>query len=210
MKNYKVKRAISYFVDLIIISIIISLLSNIKAINPKYEEYREAYSKYTEKINGAVQNDNTTYIMDKEMEHIMYEISYYSISYTIIECAVIILYFTLFPALFDGQTIGKKLLKLKIVDEESEQKTSLFKYFIRSLLQPMFSTGLFYCSLTLIGNLLFLVIFKENHFVTINKVFMMTGIIWGYVDTIYCLSRDDHKSIHDTITKTRVIDVTNK
>jgi len=210
MKNYKFKRAVAYFIDLFIISIIITLLSNIKAINPKYDEYREAYNKYTEKVNDSVSSENKSLTIDKEMEELMYKVSYYSISFTIIEASVIILYFTIFPLLFGGQTIGKKITRLRIESLNDNKKPSFFNYLLRSLLLPMFSTGLFYCAITLIGNLIFLVAFKRAHFMTINKVFMMVGIVWGYADTIYCLSREDNKSLHDLITQTHVVEINTK
>jgi uncharacterized RDD family membrane protein YckC len=210
MKNYKFKRALSYFIDLLIISIIISLLSNIKAINPKYKEYREAYTKYSEALNEAVNSENKSLVIDKDMEKLMFEVSYYSISFTIIEFGVILLYFTFFPFFFGGQTIGKKILKLRIESTNEDKKPSFISYLLRALLLPMFSTGLFYCVITLVGNLICLVIFKEAHFMTINKIFMMSGIIWGYADTIYCLSRQDNKSLHDLITKTQVVEINSK
>ena len=210
MKNYKFKRAISYFVDFLIISLIITLLSNIKALNPKYNEYNKAYTKYVDLYNDVLNNESKLTDMDDEMKTVMFEVSYYGISYTIIEFSVILLYFTMFPFLFGGQTIGKKLLKLKISGTNEEDKVSFIRYFIRALIYPIFSSGLFYCAITLIGNLLGLVIFKDNHFITINKIFVVAGLVWGYIDTIYGLSRQDGKSIHDLVTKTQVVPVDTK
>ena len=143
MRNYKVRRVLSYFIDFLIISLLITLLSGIKALNPKYNEYRQAYTQYKELFDEAINGDNINYKIDTKTEKLMYDISYYGISYTIIEISVIVLYFTLFPTFFGGQTIGKKITKLKVTKNNDEGKVSFLTCLLRAAIYPIFSTGLF-------------------------------------------------------------------
>ena len=209
MKNYKVKRALAYIIDYFIISLLIALLSSVKILNPKNNEYQEAYVKYSELFNEAVNAENPSYTITPEMETLMYDISYYGMSFTIIEFAVIIIYFTFFPMAFNGQTIGKRIMKLKIVNEQEKDKVSFITYLIRSIIYPVFSTGLFYCSVTLIINTICLLFLKQGNYILINKITLIIGLMWGYTDAIVALSRQDNKSLHDILLKTKVVDINN-
>ena len=199
MKNYKVKRVLAYFIDFLIVSVIVTLLSNVKVLNPKYKEYHETYEKYVEIMDEKITANKVDYAIDDEMENIMYKLSRYGISYTVIELVTIMLYYTLFPLFFEGQTIGKKITKLQITSRKDDSKPPFIKLLLRALIYPIFSTGLFYCSFTMIGNVLGLIIFKQAYFLTINKAFLIIGLAWGYIDAIYLISRKDNIALHDIL-----------
>ena len=137
MKDIKIKRMCAYVIDIFIVLILVTLLSQINVLNPYKNKYDKAYEKYTDFYEENF-SENTTIDYDtlKSPEYldIMHDLSYYSISYSIIEIVVTILYFTLFPLLFDGQTIGKKIFKLKIVKSEPNEKVSLNNYLVRSII----------------------------------------------------------------------------
>ena len=122
MKDIKIKRICAYVIDIFIVLILVTLLSQINVLNPYKNKYDKAYEKYTEFYEENF-SENTTIDYDtlKSPEYldIMHDLSYYSISYSIIEIVVTILYFTLFPLLFDGQTIGKKIMKIRIVNDDN-------------------------------------------------------------------------------------------
>ena len=209
MDKFKIKRLVAYLIDSVIISVIIILLSNLKIINPKYEQYKEARTKYQEKYDEIL-SSNTSYIIDDEMRDLMYDVSYYGVSLTAIEFGVIILYFTLFPTFFKGQTIGKKIMKLMIVSSDEGKKVSFFTYLFRSLIYPIFSLGLFYCATTVMGDMIFLLVLKKSHFDLTKQIFIYIGLIWGYADSIFGLVRKDNKLLHDIVTRTKVIEIENK
>ena len=199
-----IKRVFAYMIDFVIIVVITSLLSGVKALNPKYEEYQAAYTEYMEMYNEIIQSSNSSYTITPQMESVMYDVARYSISMSIIELSVIVLYFTMFPFLFQGQTIGKKLLKIRIVHKDEGKKPGFVNYLLRAILYPLFTSGIFYCAVTLTLNILGLVIFKQTHFVNINKTVLMIGIVWGYIDTFSCVFRKDGRPLHDLIANTKI------
>ncbi len=199
-----IKRVLAYMIDFVIIVVLTSLLSGIKALNPKYDEYHAAYTEYMEMYNEIVQSSNSSYTITPQMESVMYDVARYSISYSIIELSVIVLYFTFFPFLFQGQTIGKKILKIRIVHKDNDKKLGFVNYLLRAMLYPLFTSGIFYCAVTLLLNILGVVLFKQTHFVNINKTILLMGIAWGYIDSFSCVFRKDGRPLHDLISNTKV------
>ena len=116
MKNINFKRFTAYLIDLLIISVLVTLISQIKILNPYNSKYIETSEKfkayYTENIETS-ENISYKQLFNKEYINIMHDLSKYSVSTSIIEIITIIAYFTAFPLLFNGQTIGKKICKLK-------------------------------------------------------------------------------------------------
>ena len=87
MKDIKIKRMCAYVIDIFIVLILVTLLSQINVLNPYKNKYDKAYEKYTEFYEENF-SENTTIDYDtlKSPEYldIMHDLSYYSISYSII------------------------------------------------------------------------------------------------------------------------------
>ena len=161
MKDIKIKRICAYVIDIFIVLILVTLLSQINVLNPYKKKYDKAYEKYTEFYEENF-SENTTIDYDtlKSPEYldIMHDLSYYSISYSIIEIVVTILYFTLFPLLFYGQTIGKKICKIKLSSDKG--KLTFGSLLIRVLFYPIFTNIILYTTLSNILTLLCVILFK--------------------------------------------------
>ena len=116
-------RIIAYLLDILLVYIIISFLVSIRFINPYYDEYLEAYNKYSEILTKEENDVNK--IVDTAKDY-FYDINKYGIVYNIASCAVIILYYGLFQKYNNGQTLGKKIMKIKVVDNKSNAILVLF------------------------------------------------------------------------------------
>lgn len=206
--NIKYKRFIAYLIDIFIISFVVSLLSGIKVINPKADKYNKTVDRYNNYIK-EVENkplEKPEDIFTKEYIDITYKLSYYGMSYTITKIVVVILYFSLYPFFFDGQTIGKKLLKIKIINKDEKKKLPLWKLLIRSIILPISSSVMVYTVFSesiLVG----LVLFTKN-MVYIKASLIVSSImtILGYADIFRFASNKDSESLHDKILKTKVIE----
>ena len=126
------KRISAYLMDILLIFIMISLIIEIKFINPNYDEYVDSYEKY----NDVIDDYNNELITEEELVKLntenYYAISKYSVSYNIVIVVGLILYFVVFQKFTGGQTLGKKLMKIKVVNNNNEKPT-LFKLFLRCL-----------------------------------------------------------------------------
>ena len=92
----------------------------------KYEDNKISkgeYKKITTEINDKFNNEaqNYIYILNKK-----------SISNTIITLVTTLLYFGILQYILKGQTIGKKIMKLKITSA-TDKKINIINYILRSL-----------------------------------------------------------------------------
>lgn len=203
MKDIKIKRICAYVIDIFIVLILVTLLSQINVLNPYKKKYDKAYEKYTEFYEENF-SENTTIDYDTlklpEYLDIMHDLSYYSISYSIIEIVVIILYFTLFPLLFDGQTIGKKICKIKLSSDKG--KLTFGSLLIRVLFYPIFTNIILYTTLSNILTLLCVILFKGKIYFYSNLIISIIATIYSYIDILFMINKD--VSIHEKLSHTKV------
>ena len=135
--NFK-KRALAYTIDINILGLILLLVNVIvpkdeKDINVKLNSLNETYLNKEISFNDYLE----------EYSIISYEIDKNNIIYTIVNVIFVMIYFIIMPFIFNGQTIGKKIMKIKLVKEDKLTITSLV---IRNLI----INGLGYMLLSLI------------------------------------------------------------
>ncbi len=207
MKNIKVKRMVAYFIDLFIISMLATGIGMINFLNPHEQEYQktvEEVYEYTESIANTTLS--TEDIINEEYADLLYDINYYSISQTLITIVVIVLYFTLFPRFNNDQTIGKQLVKIKVVYKDQE-RVPMYIYFIKSLIMPVFANVILF---NVIGNIINVVLLfgvKGMAYLYANTIVTNIINVLCYVDVIKTISSKEGKSLRDVITKTRVVEL---
>ena len=124
------KRACAYIIDLMLILIISSLFAGIEALNPNEEKYEETYNQYKTMISNA---SDINSINNEEVINITYDMSKYGISIEIINLVVTVLYFVVFQYLNNGNTLGKTLMKIKVVSKDGK-KIKFYQILLRSLI----------------------------------------------------------------------------
>lgn len=129
MKAKISKRLFAYIIDILILGIILLLTSkfilnndNVKNLNIELDVLNENY------LNGDVSVSN--YI--NHYAEISYDLDKHSIGYTIVNIIFIVIYFIIGPYFLNGQTLGMKLFKIKVVKEEG--KLTLNDLFVRNLI----------------------------------------------------------------------------
>lgn len=191
------KRIGAYFIDVIIVSIIISLFTSISYLNPNTSKIKEYNDKMDEKVKEILKADNMDYeAVYNELEEDKYQIDFLSVHSSVIELVVLFLYFSIFQFYNNGQTIGKKLLHIQVVANNKE-KLRLSHTIIRSA----FLNSILILSLSIIAVLY------------LNKgIYVKTSTILDIIDfgiTIACiimvLKREDGMGLHDVLAGTRVL-----
>lgn len=204
MINIKVKRIMAYMIDLMIVITLIGLISQIKCLNPNEDKYNATYDEYSEYMSSMdSQNLTVEDVINEEYISYVYDISYYSISYTITQIVVIVLYFTLFPLFNKNKTIGKSLMKIE-VKKSDNRKAGFLTHFVRSLLVPIWSSIVLYNVVTFIFSVAILFIFKDYAYLYSSLIITYGITIYCYVDIIFMLVRKDGRSLHDLICNTTV------
>lgn len=190
MKATFIQRLLAYLLDFIIISLIFSLITvGLKTDNSISKKYDDLYEKLMKEeiTSKEYLNDYTNLIYDNQKANVIPNT---------LNIVLIIVYFIVFQYLNKGQTIGKKLMKIKIVNDK-KQEISLLQMFIRSIMIYSIFSGL-------TNILLFFNVSK--------KVYMSLYLIIGSIESlilllcaIFILYRNDKRALHDIATKTMVI-----
>lgn len=192
MKAPFFKRLVSYIIDIIIVSTIVTVIC--LALPDKGKESEKKLEELSTKL------------MDKEIDIDKYMTEYKNIIYdnnkknmleTGINLAITVAYFVIFQYMNKGQTLGKKLLKIKVVDNDSKREIGIVKGLLRTLLiQNLLS------SIVTIGLISF--ISKKAY---INMYLSISEIesIFVFITAILVLYRKDGRGLHDMIANTTVI-----
>ena len=190
MKANFIQRALAYLLDIIIVSLIFSIITIGFKPNTEIEKkYNEVYDNY---INGEITAEQ--YL--EEYTDVLYDMQKANALPNAINTVLIIVYFIVFQYLNKGQTIGKKLLKIKIVNEDKKE-ISLKQMLIRGIM-----------IYSILSSLINIILF----FNVSRKVYMTSYLSVGAIETlilflsaIFILYRNDKKALHDIVSKTIVI-----
>lgn len=194
----KIKRFIAFIIDIFIVSIISEALSNVSFINIYKDQYIETYGEYQE-IYDEFSNENITLEeYNNKVIYYNYELSKLSIISNSIFIIIFIAYFVGTNCLYEGQTLGKKLMNIKIVNENNK-KVSAWIYLLRTIL----ITGISGTFLLIISVL----IFKEDLFYTLSYIICLLQYISQLIIGISIIVNKNGKGLHDWICKTKVIEL---
>lgn len=187
------KRACAYIIDLMLILIISSLFAGIEALNPNVEKYEETYNRYKTIISNA---SDVNSINNEEVINITYDMSKYGLSIEIINLVVTVLYFVVFQYLNNGKTLGKTLMKIKVVSKDSK-KIKFYQILLRSLIiNSILSSFVLILILSFCSKSIYLLSSRYIQFIDMTLVF---------VSIIMILFRQDGRGLHDIIASTEVI-----
>ncbi len=193
MKAHFYQRLVAYIIDVFILGIIISILGVIILPSNNVNTLRdEAAIEFDNYIAGETTNE----VYVNRMMQIYYDIDHETIGQDIIQFTIYVLYFIVFQFRNNGQTIGKKIMKIKIVKNDKTPLTTddLAK---RSLI----INGLLFAMITLLG---IITLDKVTYF-GVNAVigFIQLSII--VISAFMVLYRKDGRGIQDLFAGTKVI-----
>ncbi len=191
------KRFGAYVVDMFIITIICSLFTLVKFINPSYDKYIKASEEYNEVIASFRDEDIDAKEFNEKVRDLEYSLNKNGCIYIGIEIVVIFLYFGLFAYYRKGQTLGKQLFSLQIISS-NDKELQLYNYFIRVFILY----GIIPSILRLIG-----VCFNHNIYNTVSLASSYIDTFLGLVIALMILFTKDGRGLHDKLAGTKVIDL---
>ena len=146
-------------------------------------EYKKIVSEIKEELN-QIKNDYT-YILGK-----------IAISDSIIILICTLLYFGVIQYFLNGQTIGKKILKLKVVSA-TDKEINIANYILRTLIV----NSVF---LNIIG-VIFLGFSSKSTYIQVDSILSTLVSIVEAIIIFLVLTRDDDRGLHDLLFNTKVI-----
>ena len=191
MKKVTGKRFCAYIVDYVIVALIASLFARVPILNPNYDRYMEEYNKYIESVKTSLNDSASDEIIDNS-----YEMTKLGVNITIINLVVGAIYFVVVPYFMNGQTLGKKMLKIRMVDDNNE-RPKLYQVLIHSIIINSLLT-------TTISVITLLCLSKATY-LNISEVVQIIdmGLLFGSFGCM--IVRKDGKGIHNILAHTNVI-----
>ena len=192
-KPYFFPRLVAYIIDVTLVSIV---CSGILFLFPKNENYSKYLKEYQEVQTNFIDNKIEADEYIHKVADITYDIDYSNVLSMIVEVVLLILYFIVFQFYNKGQTFGKKLMKLRVVNNNGNELT-LNQVTCRALIIDSILINLF-----MIAALLFLG--RNYYYYASLSLQILSGIII-FVTLMMIFFRKDGRGLHDVVTGTKVI-----
>ncbi len=192
MKKVTGKRVVAYIIDYFIVALIASLFARVQILNPQYDEYMKEYQNYTESLKEIMTDESGA----EKLESMSYDLAKKSININIISLVVSVIYFVGFQFINKGQTLGKKILKLKLIDTENE-KLRFYQVLLNSaVINNLVTTGL---------TILFITYMSKATYLKYSQVLQLLeiGLLLGSL--AFMIMRNDGRGLHDLLAKTNVV-----
>ena len=190
-----VQRLGAYLIDMFLIFLISSIVTMPFTSSNNYEKLSEETNKVVEEYtNGKI--DMNTYM--NRVSSISYDMARETGLSSIIMIAVYVLYFIVYQYYNKGQTIGKKLMKIRIESVDSEQ-LSINVMLVRAFIINSILVNLIVLTISILGN--------RDVYTTGVSIFQLIQYVVLFVIALMVLSRKDKRGLHDIICHTKVVNV---
>ena len=212
------KRFIAYLIDVLIVTIISTFITSNTYINKDYKKYLETYESYDafyeeyedskESLEETLEYESITEDeyeekleklnsdFDKKNIDYNYKLIKLSVVTTIISILLVLLYFVVIEYYMGGKTIGKKIMKLRVVSN-SGKKLNILNYLLRSLILNS-------VLINILSVVFVLVLSKSGYLIYNNIIYVVDYVIEVAMVTMLCFNKDN-RSLHDFIANTKVV-----
>lgn len=193
MKASFIKRLIAYIIDIIIFSLIFEIFTMIIPDNNNIAVLNQQLSNLSESVLNDQLSLSAYFYQYSSIVHSIDKELFLSNLFNFI---LMIGYFVMLPFYYNGQTLGKKLLKIKIIKEQDDLSINdllLRNCVINGLLYSLICFALVF----LVSDLTYLIIISILGFIQILLVIISVFMI---------LYRKDKKGLHDLWCKTSVVE----
>ena len=191
--NLIFKRIGAFLIDYLIVTFISAGLVYITFINPKYEDYQAASEIYTDILTEYYDGKMDANEFSSKHSEISYDLNKSGYVYIVGNIAIILLYYGVFAYFTNGQTLGKKLMKIKVVSSK-DKKLKIYNYFIRAIILN-----------GVIGNVLTLIAICYNR----NTYYQISSVGSDVVSILYIMIFVtviiNGRGLHDYIAGTQVV-----
>ena len=195
-KAYFFKRVLAYLIDIILVSIVATLI----ALPFRTESVKKVDNQIVEVTQKALQGKIKAEAYTVQLNELAYQKAKLDGISNIIVILISVLNFIVYQGITKGQTIGKKLLKIKIIKINGNELTFNDLIF-RNLLNNFIFFDILLAVFALIGRKTYIYGYKS-----INIIETILIIVSVFMIVI----RKDGRSIMDLLTNTMVVKVEEK
>lgn len=181
----------AYFIDILILSLLLGIVGY--GLPDNTEDVTDKMGVLEEKL---VNNEISPEDYLKEYYVLLYDVQSSSKLANGISLVLTIAYFVVFQALYNGQTLGKKLLKIKVVNNDNNP-ASMLQMLIRSLFTMSILSSL-------LGIVLLFILSKNAYIYSYLGVISIESL-FIIITIMFILYRKDKRGLHDVIARTMVV-----
>ena len=192
MKASFFKRVAAYFIDIMFVTLIASIITS----GFSTTKYEKIYKEYEDLTNKYATQEITIEEYNEEIRPLTYDLQEASITTTIVTVTMSIAYFIVFQCLNKGQTLGKKMLSLRVLEKGKEP--SLKAIILRTFIINSIFSGL--CSIIFVYTL------NRNNYYQVYSIISWLEMSFIFISVLFILYRKDKLGLHDIIAHTEVID----
>jgi uncharacterized RDD family membrane protein YckC len=193
----KIKRIIAYIIDFMIITLISSIIFTLPTFKEDYKKYTQVYEEYTTEMKYQLEGGSSE-VDDEKLLSLNYKVLKSTTKLSIINLITTIAYFGIIAYLMNGQTIGKKIFKIKITNLE-KQLPNAGLFMLREIIITNF--------IPQIISLFILILASQKTFITLNTYISYLTMIMYFLIIGFMIFREDERGLHDIICNTKVINV---
>ena len=187
------QRVLAFLIDLVLISMITSLITMFVPVNDTatklYEEQNRVLEGYVE---GTVSMEE--YV--NQMVDLSYDISRQTVIVSIVTIVISLLYYVVYPCYNNGQTFGKKLMKIKI-KKTNDTELSMNDLLIRSMINNSILVNII--------NIVLVLFLNKNIYLTTSSLFSTIQYLVLIISLIMIAFTKNAQGLHDKVCKTEVV-----
>ncbi len=198
-KNFKsrkkalfLQRFLAFLIDILFVSFLATLITAPFVDSKKISNLEKKSAEIIEKFQNK-ELDNTGYL--QEYTDIYYRLARSSGLVSLTTIVINILYFVVYQIYTKGQTLGKKLLRIRIVPTEGE-------LFMNQMLFRAFIANFILFDIVSFGIMLF-----SPRRIYLYMIILLEMIQWivTFISVVMIMTRKDGCAIHDKLTHTVVL-----
>ena len=193
MQPTSYKRIGAYLLDIIIVSLVSTLLT-LNVINSK--QYKDMSEKYTNLIREYSEKGIEESEFKKQSYDLVYDMNKQTVVVTVVTIVLTTVYFVVVPFFMNGQTLGKKLMKLQVISN-NKKKITMNNFLLRALFMNSILMNIL--------GVLFVLFMPKKIYFTANDILTYIFGAFYIVSISMILFREDRRGLHDIIANTRVI-----
>lgn len=196
--DISLKRIVAYIIDILIVSLVVAVLSNVHFLNPYKDEYEEANEKYLNITEDMRSEDFDFEEHEDEVLALNYDIYKYRVYSNVISIGTLILYFGVVQLVLEGQTLGKKIMNIKVISNK-DKKLNIGNYLLRIVIL----NNIIFTVLSMIGVSIFKI---KNFYYFIYYLSLIQNAVY-MLNILMVVLKKDNRGLHDMVAGTRVIDL---
>ena len=159
------------------------------------KEYETIQADYLKKDMSA-----SEYL--EKSKDVVYEIDKIAVPSTLIKVVLYIGYFVVFQAYNKGQTLGKKLMKIKVINTKKDELTGSNKVTVNQIAIRSIIINSIAINLLMVGSVLFMG--KDSYYYASLSIQGLSFLII-VVSLLMIFFRKDGKGLHDVAANTKVV-----